>query len=43
VRITPHIASATRPDTAVDVVLDNIRRHSAGQPMIGQIDRSRGY
>jgi glyoxylate/hydroxypyruvate reductase A len=43
VRITPHIASATRPDTAVDVVLDNIRRHHAGQPMIGQIDRSRGY
>ena len=38
-RITPHIASATRPDTAVDVVLDNIRRHRAGQPMIGQIDR----
>ena len=43
VRITPHIASATRPDTAVDVVLDNIRRHRAGQPMLGQIDRSRGY
>jgi len=43
VRVTPHIASATRPDTAVDVVLDNIRRHRAGQPMIGQIDRKRGY
>ncbi len=28
VRITPHIASATRPDTAVDVVLDNLRRPS---------------
>jgi glyoxylate/hydroxypyruvate reductase len=43
VRITPHIASATRPDTAVDVVLDNIRRHRAGLPMIGQIDRGQGY
>jgi len=43
VRITPHIASATRPDTAVDVVLDNIRRHSAGEPLLGEIDRSCGY
>lgn len=43
VRITPHIASATRPDTAVDAMLDNLRRHRAGEPMIGLIDRSRGY
>lgn len=43
VRITPHIASATRPDTAVDVVLDNIRRHCAGEPLLGEIDPSRGY
>ena len=43
VRITPHIASATRPDTAVDVVLDNLRRHREGLPMLGQVDRTRGY
>ncbi|WP_028206449.1 2-hydroxyacid dehydrogenase [Paraburkholderia nodosa] len=43
VRITPHIASATRPETAVDVVLENIRRHGEGLPMLGQIDRNRGY
>lgn len=43
VRITPHIASATRPDTAVDTLLENLRRHRAGKPMIGLIDRSRGY
>ncbi|MEW9586312.1 2-hydroxyacid dehydrogenase [Paraburkholderia sp. DGU8] len=43
VRITPHIASATRPDTAVDVVPDNLRRHCAGEPLLGAIDRSRGY
>jgi glyoxylate/hydroxypyruvate reductase len=43
VRITPHIASATRPDTAVDAVLENLRRHSAGERMIGEIDRARGY
>ena len=43
IRITPHIASATRPEGAVDVVIDNLRRHEQGLPMIGQIDRSRGY
>ncbi|SAL69999.1 D-isomer specific 2-hydroxyacid dehydrogenase [Caballeronia arvi] len=43
VRLTPHIASATRPETAVDVVLDNLRRHRAGLPLIGAIDRTRGY
>ncbi len=43
VRITPHIASATHAETAVDVVLENLRRHRAGEPMIGQIDRARGY
>ncbi|BCG02145.1 glyoxylate/hydroxypyruvate reductase A (plasmid) [Paraburkholderia sp. PGU19] len=43
VRITPHIASATRPEGAVDVVLENIRRWRDGVPMVGEIDRSRGY
>jgi glyoxylate/hydroxypyruvate reductase A len=43
VRITPHIASATRPESAVESVLENLRRHRAGLPMIGAIDRSRGY
>jgi glyoxylate/hydroxypyruvate reductase A len=43
VRITPHIASATRPESAVDVVLENLRRHREGQPMLGQIDRAQGY
>ncbi|VVE41741.1 2-hydroxyacid dehydrogenase [Pandoraea terrigena] len=43
VRITPHIASATRPETAVEVVLENLRRHRAGLTMIGQIDRTQGY
>lgn len=43
VRLTPHIASATQPETAVEVVLDNIRRHRDGLPMLGQIERTRGY
>ncbi|HEY2022514.1 glyoxylate/hydroxypyruvate reductase A [Paraburkholderia sp.] len=43
IRLTPHIASATRPETAVEVVLDNIRRHRDGLPMLGLVDRARGY
>ena len=43
VRITPHIASATCAATAADAVLENLRRHRAGKPMIGEIDRARGY
>lgn len=41
--LTPHIASMTRPDTAAAVVLDNIRRHRAGQPLLGLVDRASGY
>ncbi|HEU0201245.1 MAG TPA: glyoxylate/hydroxypyruvate reductase A [Burkholderiaceae bacterium] len=43
VLLTPHIASMTQPETAVDVVLDNIRRHRAGEPLMGVVDRARGY
>ncbi|QCI62974.1 2-hydroxyacid dehydrogenase [Phreatobacter stygius] len=41
--LTPHIASMTRPETAVDFVLDTITRHQAGQPMPGLVDRASGY
>ena len=41
--LTPHIASETQPETAVDAVLANIRRHRNGEPLIGFIDRARGY
>jgi glyoxylate/hydroxypyruvate reductase A len=41
--LTPHIASMTQPAGAVEAVLDNIRRHQAGQPLIGLVDRNRGY
>jgi glyoxylate/hydroxypyruvate reductase len=43
VRITPHVASATRPNGAVREVLDNLRRHREGLSMHGLIDRQRGY
>jgi glyoxylate/hydroxypyruvate reductase A len=41
--ITPHIASVTQPHTAAQSVIENIRRHRAGQNPIGLIDRTLGY
>jgi len=41
--LTPHIAAMTQPDSAFAGLLDNIRRHQRGEPMLGQIDRQRGY
>jgi glyoxylate/hydroxypyruvate reductase A len=41
--LTPHNASMTTPDTAVDFVLDVIARHGRGEELPGLVDRSRGY
>ena len=41
--LTPHTASMTQPETAVEQVLDNIRCHQAGAPLMGLVDRTRGY
>jgi glyoxylate/hydroxypyruvate reductase A len=43
VRITPHIASATQPRTAARAVIENLRRHASGEPLVGLVDRARGY
>jgi len=43
VRITPHIASMTQPHTAARAVIDDLRRHSRGEPLVGLVDRVRGY
>ena len=43
IRITPHIASVTHPASAVEVVLENLRRFKAGEPLVGCVDRARGY
>ena len=43
VTLTPHIASMTQPETAVEAVIGNIRRHQQGLPMIGLVDRVSGY
>jgi len=41
--LTPHVASMTQPETAAPVLLDNIRRHQRNEPLVGVVDRSRGY
>lgn len=41
--ITPHIASVTQPETAAQSVVENIRRHRAGEELIGVVDRTLGY
>jgi hypothetical protein len=40
VRITPHIASLTQPQTAARVAIDNLRRHARGEPLVGLVDRA---
>lgn len=41
--VTPHIASQTHAESAGLALLDNIRRHQAGQPMQGLVRRELGY
>jgi glyoxylate/hydroxypyruvate reductase A len=43
VTVTPHIASETRPETASEVIAENIRRGETGQPLLYLVDRSQGY
>ena len=43
VTITPHIAAATRAETAAPVIAENIRRGEAGEPFLHLVDRSAGY
>ncbi len=41
--LTPHIASVTQPHSAARTVIENIKRHEAGEPPLGLVDRARGY
>lgn len=43
IELTPHIASMTQPLSAAEALLDNLRRFEAGEPMVGLVDRTRGY
>ncbi len=43
VTVTPHIASATRVESASRVIAENIRRGERGEQFLHLVDRSRGY
>lgn len=43
VTITPHVASMTGVEAAVEFVLETISRHRQGLPLRGLVDRTRGY
>ena len=43
VTVTPHIASATRPESSARVIAENIRRGEAGEPFLFLVDRDAGY
>ena len=43
VTVTPHIAADTRASGAVRVLVENIRRGQAGEPLLHLVDRTRGY
>lgn len=41
--MTPHVAGITRTDSAVHSLIDNLRRLVEGRPLVGEVDRRRGY
>lgn len=43
VTVTPHIAAATRPETAAPVAAANLRRAMRGEVPLYLVDRARGY
>jgi glyoxylate/hydroxypyruvate reductase A len=43
VRLTPHIAGLTNPPTAIEPIVENIRRLRDGRPLRDLIDIERGY
>lgn len=43
VTVTPHVAAATRSETAAAVVAENLRRAMSGRPILHLVDREKGY
>ncbi|MEP7070245.1 MAG: glyoxylate/hydroxypyruvate reductase A [Usitatibacter sp.] len=41
--LTPHVASQSQPETSAAAVLENVQRHRRGEPLVGIVDRARGY
>ena len=43
ITVTPHVAAITRPGTGASDIVENYRRALAGQTLINQVDRAKGY
>ncbi|MDH5599128.1 MAG: glyoxylate/hydroxypyruvate reductase A, partial [Cyclobacteriaceae bacterium] len=43
ITITPHVASITRPESAVEVILENFKRHINNEELLYEVNRSKGY
>ncbi|MBT9313033.1 2-hydroxyacid dehydrogenase [Leptothoe kymatousa] len=41
--VTPHIASLTDPTSVATQIVENYRRMLAGEPLLNQVDKQRGY
>jgi glyoxylate/hydroxypyruvate reductase len=41
--MTPHVAGTGDPDSAAQVVAENIRRAKQGETLLNEVDRTRGY
>ncbi|MGH6892439.1 MAG: 2-hydroxyacid dehydrogenase [Dongiaceae bacterium] len=43
ITVTPHVAAITRPGTGAADIVENYRRALAGETLINQVDRAKGY
>jgi glyoxylate/hydroxypyruvate reductase A len=43
VTVMPHVATSTNPGRAAAVVVENLRRLGAGEPLVNLVDRDAGY
>ncbi len=43
IRVTPHNAAITNPDTAARQVVENLRRLARGEKLLNLVDTARGY
>ncbi|HEX8374635.1 MAG TPA: glyoxylate/hydroxypyruvate reductase A, partial [Geminicoccaceae bacterium] len=41
--LTPHVAAYVLPETGADLVIENLRRLEAGEPLLHVVDRDKGY
>jgi glyoxylate/hydroxypyruvate reductase A len=43
IMLTPHVAGVTRRDSAVQMLIANLRRELAGEPLVGEVAMTQGY